>query len=107
MSYDKKLPSICARLSVNNFNKLIQLLTDVENIDIKEVREKGLEIKERLLKYSVPSGDEIDSRFYHSQIKAILYILLTNIRDVNISDNYYEMLLNNRKKYEEKKEENV
>ena len=75
-------------------------------MDIEEVKEKGLEIKERLLKYSIPKDNEIDTRFYPSQIKAILYILLTNIRDVNISNNYYEILLNNRKKYEEKNNKN-
>ena len=105
MSYEKKTPSVCARLSVHNYNKLIQLLTDVEHIDIEEVKEKGLEIKEKLLKYSIPKNDEIDARFYPSQIKASLYILLTNIRDINIRNNYYETLLNNRKKYEENKEE--
>lgn len=107
MSYEKKTPSICATLSVNNYNKLIQLLTDIEHIDIEEVREKGLKMKEELLKYSIPKSDGVNSKFYPSQIKVVLYILLTNIRNINISNNYYEMLLNNRKKYEEKKEENV
>ena len=36
MSYEKKLPSVRVTLSVEEYNKLMELLTDIEGVDIEE-----------------------------------------------------------------------
>lgn len=101
MSYENKTPSVRAKLPIDLYNRLIELLTKVENVDLKDVREKGPEIKEKLLKYSEPKNGDVDLGLYPSQVYAVLYILLENARPITISNDYYRILLDNRKKYAE------
>ena len=99
MSFEKKLPPYKLILSIEEYNKLIELLASTENINIEDIKEKGLEIKDKLLKYSRPKDNTIETRFYPSQLEQILYILLYNSKQVEVSENYYNLLLTNRENY--------
>ena len=44
MSYEKKTPSIKAKLSIDDYNKLIELLSDRENLVPEEVRKNGVKL---------------------------------------------------------------
>ena len=101
MSYENKTPSCRAHLPRELFNRLIALLMKVEDINLEEVREKGPEIAEKLLKYSEPKDDIVDYRLYPSQILAVIWILVSHARPMEIDEDYYEILVRNRAKYEE------
>ena len=103
MSFDKKTPSCRVKLSIESYNRLIELLTKVDGINNDEIKERGLDIKEKLLRYSEPKDGDVNCGFYPSQIKDVLNILLHNARPVVISNDYYRTLLDNRKRYAEYK----
>lgn len=100
MSYEKKLPSIRVVLKTENYNKLIELLSDIEGIDIEEIKKKGEDIKDKALKYAQPlEDDNILMRFYPSQMEILVYILLFNSKEVKVSEDYYKILMNNKEKW--------
>lgn len=99
MAFEKKLPSIRATLTIEDYNKLIKLLTETEGLDINDIKKKSNDIKEKLLMYSNPNQDKVDMRFYPSQMEIILYILLFNSKKVEVNEDYYNFLLENKEKY--------
>ena len=100
MAYDKKLPSVRVNLKVEDYNKLLELLSNVENIDIEEIKKKAEDIKDKALKYSQPKeNNNILMRFYPSQIEILVYILLFNSKQIKVSEDYYKTLINNRENY--------
>ncbi len=101
MSYDKKLPPIRVVLTKEHYNKLVELITNINGLDIKDIQSKSIDIKEKLLKYPEIKDEKVFSRFFPSEIEYVLDILIFNSKNVSISNNYYEMLLNNKKKYKE------
>ena len=106
MSYEKKLPSVRVTLSVEEYNKLMELLTDIEGVDIEEVKKKGLDIKDKALRYAQPLEDNnVLMRFYPSQMEILVYILLFNSKKIKVNENYYEILMNNRENYKKKFDE--
>ena len=106
MSFEKKLPPFKLILSIEEYNKLIELLASTEGLDMENIKEKGEDIRSKLLKYSSPKEDKIETRFYPSQLEQILYILLFNSRELEVSENYYKLLLNNREEYKNNTKEN-
>lgn len=104
MSYEKKTPSIRAKLSIDDYNKLIELLSDRENLVPEEVRKNGDEIKNKLLMFSEIIDDKVLVGFFPSQIEYVLYVLLTNITRIGVSENFYRILVENKEKYKKNKE---
>ena len=105
MSYEKKLPPIRAILSRENYNKLVELISNIEGLDIEDIKSRSEEIKRKLLIYSEIKDEKVFLRFFPSQIEYVLYILLFNSKDIKVSNNYYEVLLTNKEKYKEKTKE--
>lgn len=101
MAYEKKLPSIRATLTKEDYNKLIELITDVKGINIEDIKKKSDEIKRKLLIYSEIKDEKVLLRFFPSQIEYVLYILLFNSKNVMVSNNYYDILVANKEKYKQ------
>jgi len=99
MAFEQKQPSIRATLTIEEYNKLIKLLTEIENITVDEIKEKGLDIKNKLLRYSNPKDGKVQTRFYPSQVEIILYFLLANSKQVEVTEDYYKLLVENKEKY--------
>lgn len=100
MAYDKKLPSVRVNLKVEDYNKLLELLSNVEDIDIEEFKNKAEDIKDKALKYAQPKEDNnILMRFYPSQMEILVYILLFNSKKIEVSEDYYKRLITNRENY--------
>lgn len=105
MAYEKKLPPIRAILTKENYNKLVELITNIEGLDLEDIKSRSEEIKRKLLIYSEIKDEKVFLRFFPSQIEYVLYILLFNSKNVKVSNNYYEILLANKEKYKEKMQE--
>ena len=99
MAYEKKLPSVRVNLKLEDYNKLLELLSNVGDIDIEEIRKKASDIKDKALRYAQPKEENILMRFYPSQIEALVYILLLNSKKIEVSEDYYKTLLNNKENY--------
>ena len=104
MSYEKKTPSIRAKLSIDDYNKLIELLSDRENLIPEEVKKNGDEIKNKLLMFSEIIDNKVLVGFFPSQIEYVLYVLLTNITKREVSEDFYKILVENKEKYRKRKE---
>ena len=104
MSYEKKTPSIRAKLSIDDYNKLIELLSDRENLVPEEVRKNGDEIKNKLLMFSEIIDNKVLVGFFPSQIEYVLYVLLTNITKKEVSEDFYKILVENKEKYRRNKQ---
>ena len=68
----------------------------------RDERKKG-----KLLRYSIPRTEEeqdtkVDIRFYPNEASEIIYMLIYNVDDLDISTNYFEVL---QKVREAKKQE--
>ena len=110
MSYEKKTPSIRAKLSIDDYNKLIELLSDRENLVTEKIRKNGDEIKNKLLMFSEIIDNKVLVGFFPSQIEYVLYVLLTNITKKEVSEDFYKLLVENKEKYrkiKEMREENI
>ncbi len=105
MAYEKKLPSIRATLTKDDYNKLVELITDVKGLDIEDIKSKSEEIKRKLLIYSEIRDEKVFLKFFPSQIEYVLYVLLFNSKNVVVSNNYYEILLANKEKYKQEMKE--
>lgn len=88
-------------LSIDEYNRLLEFISQFESSEIGELREKSMILKDKLLKYSVPVVDEgnelISVRFFVGEAKDILEIFLRNI-DIEPSTEYYTVLLKVRDK---------
>lgn len=104
MSYEKKTPSIRAKLSIDDYNKLIELLSDRENLVPEEVKKNGDEIKNKLLMFSEIIDNKVLVGFFPSQIEYVLYVLLTNITKREVSEDFYKILVENKEKYRRNKQ---
>lgn len=98
-----KTPSIRLTLDKTLFNQLISILD--HNIKLQIERDNfskdAEKLKEKLLTYSVPrvNDDEtefVDVRFYPNESSNMIWQLLVRCDNIDIVDDYYSMLINNR-----------
>ncbi|MBO5005105.1 MAG: hypothetical protein J6D03_07690 [Clostridia bacterium] len=107
MAYENKLPSVRVALKVEEYNKLISLLTDVEDVDIEDIKNRAEDIKDKILHYTQPvEEDKVVTRFYPSQVEIVLLILLSKSKEIEVNSEYYKILIENREKYKKQLEKN-
>lgn len=98
MAYSKRIPPITVELTIEKFNSLIEYLSNIEG-DEKNITSNKL--KEKLLQYSIPNLKDDDTtiviRFFNQEA-AQLITLLISCYNQDSDVNYYEMLLENRKR---------
>ena len=104
MSYKNKKPPMTLVITKNKFNMLVQQLVEYEKVN--EDTEKIVSIKNKLLKYSMPFGEnediKISIRFFPDGASNLLSILISNLNEIDLEDDYYNMLLENREAYKKK-----
>ncbi len=107
MSYENKLPSVRVAMNVEEYNKLISLLSDVEDVDIEDIKKRADDIKDKILHYTQPvEEDKVVTRFYPSQVEIVLLILLSKAKEMEVDQKYYKILIENRENYKKQLEKN-
>ncbi len=109
MPYSRRIPPIKIKLTVNNFNKLVEVLNNMIDYENERIAQKSSKMKDKLLRYSVPITEEdgtemVDMRFYNNEITDLFYILFYGLEDIiSIETNYYDVLVRVREKIKEEK----
>lgn len=101
MAYKKRIPPIKLEITIKKYNLLIEYLTIYEKCESENIVNVAKKIKEKLLKYSVPRIGEdctqiIDARFYPQEAEQVISLIVNCLSDIELSVNYYEVLLQNR-----------
>ena len=107
MPYQKRIPPVKVELSIEKFNLLVEMLTRYTQMSDERVAQLATKMKDKLLRYSIPRTEEgqdtkVDIRFYPNEASEIIYMLIYNVDDLDISANYFEVL---QKVREAKKQE--
>lgn len=98
MAYSKRVPIIKLVLTKEEYNNLIEVLTqniESENIELQDIAKIT---KEKFLKYGIPQENdkgeiEINLKLYVNEIIDIVNQLLSYINDKVSKNNYYQVLL--------------
>ena len=112
MAYSKRIPPIKIKLKVDEFNKLVEVLNNMNDYENERIAQKSSKMKDKLLRYSVPITEEdgtemVDMRFYNNEITDLFYILFYGIEDmISIETNYFDVLVRVREKIKEEKVNN-
>ena len=112
MAYSKRIPPIKIKLKVDEFNKLVEVLNNMNDYENERIAQKSSKMKDKLLRYSVPITEEdgtemVDMRFYNNEITDLFYILFYRIEDmISIETNYFDVLVRVREKIKEEKVNN-
>lgn len=95
IEYYKK-PSVKFIVNKGNFNKLMEILTfQEENIVTKECKEKAKNLKDLLLKYSIPQKDEegeisiIDIGLFQKEAAELIVLLLSAFDNILLEEEDY------------------
>lgn len=95
IEYYKK-PSVKFIVNKGNFNKLMEILTfQEENIVTKEWKEKAKNLKDLLLKYSIPQNDEegeisiIDIGLFQKEAAELIVLLLSAFDNILLEEEDY------------------
>lgn len=101
MAYSKRIPPITVELTTMKFNSLVEYLSNIEDAEKKVTANK---LKEKLLRYSIPNVTEGDTfvvvRFFSSEAVQLISLLSDKLNE-ECKINYYEILLENRRKSRE------
>lgn len=109
MAFQKRIPPIKIKLNVDEFNKLIEILSNMTNEKDENISNKSSKLKDKLLRYTVPitENDEntvLDIRFYNNEITDLFYILFYRIKDmISVETDYFDVLIKVREKIKEQK----
>ncbi|HJJ16211.1 MAG TPA: hypothetical protein OIM60_07425 [Clostridiaceae bacterium] len=95
IEYYKK-PSVKFIVNKGNFNKLMEILTfQEENIVTEEWKEKARNLKDLLLKYSIPQKDEegeisiIDIGLFQKEAAELIVLLLSAFDNILLEEEDY------------------
>lgn len=107
MGYKLKTPPIRLTLSIDEFNLLIGILKFNEVSEMEDSPNKVSVLKDKLLKYSVPRTNAngeyvVDIRYFTNEASFVIQELLKYNKGDAINVNYFENLVENRKKFLEK-----
>lgn len=94
-----KEPSVKFLVNKDNFNKLLEVLTFQEkNIVTNHWKNKVKELKEILLKYSIPQKDEtgeisiIDIALFPKEASSLIVLLISGFDNLKVENNYTELI---------------
>ena len=102
MPVENKLPPVRLVVSKDYFNKLVELTTHIDYL-LEEVNSKT-SLYDKLMKYTfLEDNEQVELRFFAGEASEVILLLLCNLKDGEISKDYYEELIQIRKKYKEEK----
>jgi hypothetical protein len=109
MAFQKKTPPIKIRLNINDFNKLVEVISIQSENENEDIKNNSVRLKEKLLRYSIPFTNDdsviIEIRFYPREIAEMFYVLFNGIEDVEVKTNYYDVLVKVRENIKNKKQD--
>ena len=105
MPVDKKLPPIRLVVDKDYFNKLVSLSDNNHNFDyLNQIENKNNSLYDKLMKYTfLQDNEQVELRFFPQEASEVILLLLCNLKEDNVSKNYYEELIQARKIYKEMK----
>lgn len=99
MIHQYKNPSVKFMVNKENFNKLMTILSyQEENIVTEDWKEKVVELKDLLLRYSIPRKDEdgdvsiIDIALYPKEASELIVLLLSAFQILEEDRDYTELM---------------
>lgn len=99
MIHNYKNPSIKFVVNKGNFNKLLGILSFQEkNIVTDDWKEKVTNLKDLLLKYSIPQKDEdgdvaiIDIALYPNEASELIVLLLSAFEALEVDKDYTQLM---------------
>lgn len=99
MIHQYKNPSVKFMVNKGNFNKLMTILSyQEENIVTEDWKEKVVELKDLLLRYSIPRKDEdgdvsiIDIALYPKEASELIVLLLSAFHILEEDRDYTELM---------------
>lgn len=103
MAYSNRTPSIKLKVGVDTFNSLIEFIVKKEQSSEEVIRNKATKLKEKLLRYSIPTTNEenedlIEMRFFPNESGNMIDILLYAVDGITPSEDYYNVLIETRNK---------
>lgn len=102
MPFKKRIPPIKVEIKIDEFNKLTELINSASESISKDLEK----LKDKLLKYSIPTDNgSVIIRLFPYEAEAMIGILFSFSNEIDIKDNYYEILLKSRKIREERGDE--
>lgn len=94
-----KKPSVKFLVNKGNYNKLMGILSfQEENIVTEDWKEKARNLKDLLLRYSIPQKDEdgdiaiIDIALYPKEASELLVLLISAFGNIEVEQDYTEMM---------------
>ncbi|MBQ9298688.1 MAG: hypothetical protein IJ223_06700 [Clostridia bacterium] len=94
-----KKPSVKFLVNKGNYNKLMEILSfQEENIVTEDWKEKARNLKDLLLRYSIPQKDEdgdiaiIDIALYPKEASELLVLLISAFGNIEVEQDYTEMM---------------
>ena len=94
-----KKPSVKFLVNKGNYNKLMGILSfQEENIVTEDWKEKATNLKDLLLRYSIPQKDEdgdiaiIDIALYPKEASELLVLLISAFGNIEVEQDYTEMM---------------
>lgn len=113
MTFINKRPPVNLKLSIKEYNLLLTILKSNELLDNESIVEDAKQLKEKLLKYSVPHTDNetnkeyINIGFYSKEATNMMTQFLVFNNDEIIDKDYYKVLLELRHNYLDSKKSNI
>ncbi len=102
MPIENKKPPIRIRVIKEDFNKVIELLSITSTLDDKEIKEKSIKCKDKLLTYSfILDDDLLELRFFPYEAELLMQILMCQINGIEPQEDYFKILQEKRFKYKE------
>ena len=94
-----KKPSVKFLVNKGNYNKLMGILCfQEENIVTEDWKEKASNLKDLLIRYSIPQKDEdgdiaiIDIALYPKEASELLVLLISAFGNIEVEQDYTEMM---------------
>lgn len=105
MPVEKKLPPIRLVVGKDYFNKLVSLSDSNDDFDyLNQTENKNNNLYDKLMKYTfLQDNEQVELRFFPQEASEVILLLLCNLKEDNVSKNYYEELIQARKIYKEMK----
>lgn len=105
MPVEKKLPPIRLMVGKDYFNKLVSLSDSNDDFDyLNQTENKNNNLYDKLMKYTfLQDNEQVELRFFPQEASEVILLLLCNLKEDNVSKNYYEELIQARKIYKEMK----
>ena len=104
MAHQTRIPPVKLTLDKILFNQLVGILDYNTNLKIEDENFSIIasKLKDKLLLYSVPRTKEngvefVDIRFFTSEASDMIWQLLSQIEKKDILENYFDILISNRK----------